>query len=565
MSVLFLARDIDGARIVLKMVPPGIATNSARVRLMREARALAVVDHPGVVRVRSTGEHEDMPWIAMDYVNGIDLKRVIADRGPMRPEAAIGYTIQAAEALVAAHRAGVVHRDLKPSNLLLTAEGRVVLVDFGIAKRRADVRDGDVLTSAREVIGTPAYLSPEQNRARTGRRTQRCLGPRLRALRDGRRGSTLRSRGVGHHRGDPSRRADVPPARSERRLRHRLCVSAQELLCSDRFCPRPPAAPAQRARPARISLAGGRSPLVLFDACVDATLRPTERPAELLGRPVASAVDPSASPVVHPAGARAFDSAASPAVNPASRVVNPASPVFDPSASPAIDPAPSGVVVPPSAHVRGASGAVGGASLVGLDSRGRGSRPDQGHRGARRVAVVRRIVRRRAARARPRPRLSRAALAAASRRSSLRDHGVGLVRHGADGRAPRSARSRRVPGGFARVRVAARRRRGARQRQRRLPRSLPPHRFAAASRGQRSACLGNVRRRGHADRSHPGPGAFEGRVRGWSHHHGTVCQMLRPFTEQLLRSIGYSACVVERTQCVDHGDGQCLFQGNWLP
>jgi hypothetical protein len=61
------------------------------------------------------------------------------------------------------------------------------------------------------------------------------------------------------------------------------------------------------------------------------------------------------------------------------------------------------------------------------------------------------------------------------------------------------------------------------------------------------------------------PGAFEARVRGWSHHHATVCLMLRPFTEHLLRSIGYSACVVERTQCVDNGDGQCLFHGNWLP
>ena len=162
MSVLFLARDTDGSRVVLKMVPSGIATNSARARLMREARALAVVDHPGVVRVRGTGEHEDMPWIAMDYVNGVDLKRVIAERGPLRSDVAVRYAIQTAEALVAAHRAGVVHRDLKPSNLLLTTDGRVVLVDFGIAKRRSDLREGDVLTSAREVIGTPAYLSPEQ-------------------------------------------------------------------------------------------------------------------------------------------------------------------------------------------------------------------------------------------------------------------------------------------------------------------------------------------------------------------------------------------------------------------
>ena len=61
------------------------------------------------------------------------------------------------------------------------------------------------------------------------------------------------------------------------------------------------------------------------------------------------------------------------------------------------------------------------------------------------------------------------------------------------------------------------------------------------------------------------PGSFEARVRGWSHHHGTVCSILRPFVEHLLRSIGYSACVVERTQCVDQGDGQCLFIGNWLP
>ncbi|HLK36598.1 MAG TPA: serine/threonine-protein kinase, partial [Polyangiaceae bacterium] len=162
MSVLFLAHDVEGARIVLKMVPPEIATNATRTRLMREARALAMVDHPGVVRVHSTGEHDGVPWIAMDYVHGVDLKRVIVERGPLPPEIALRYSIQAAEALVAAHDAGVVHRDLKPSNLLLNSEGRIVLVDFGIAKRRADPRDGEVLTSDREVLGTPAYLSPEQ-------------------------------------------------------------------------------------------------------------------------------------------------------------------------------------------------------------------------------------------------------------------------------------------------------------------------------------------------------------------------------------------------------------------
>ncbi|HEX3343427.1 MAG TPA: serine/threonine-protein kinase, partial [Polyangiaceae bacterium] len=162
MSVLYLARDESGETLVLKMVPPELGTSMTRARLTREARALAAVDHPGIVRVLGTGEHEGVPFIAMDYVRGTDLKRVLAERGAMPVEVALRYAIQAAEALVAAHDAGVIHRDLKPSNLLLTPEGRIVLVDFGIAKRRTDTRDGDVLTSAREVLGTPAYLSPEQ-------------------------------------------------------------------------------------------------------------------------------------------------------------------------------------------------------------------------------------------------------------------------------------------------------------------------------------------------------------------------------------------------------------------
>jgi serine/threonine protein kinase len=162
MSVLYLAHDGAAARIVLKMLLPELATGATRGRLMREARALAAVDHPGIVRVHAAGEHEGTPWIAMDYVRGMDLKRVLAERGPLPPDLALQYAVQATEALVAAHDAGVIHRDLKPSNLLLTPEGQIVLVDFGIAKRRNEVREGDVLTSAREVIGTPAYLAPEQ-------------------------------------------------------------------------------------------------------------------------------------------------------------------------------------------------------------------------------------------------------------------------------------------------------------------------------------------------------------------------------------------------------------------
>ena len=162
MSVLFLAREsATGREAVLKIVPDELSTAAARARLMREARALASVDHPGIVRIYGTGDLEGTPWIAMEYVLGIDLKRVIAERGPVSPDRALGWLVQAADALVAAHEAGVIHRDLKPSNLLLTPDDQIKVVDFGIAKRRAE-SGGDVLTSQREVLGTPAYLSPEQ-------------------------------------------------------------------------------------------------------------------------------------------------------------------------------------------------------------------------------------------------------------------------------------------------------------------------------------------------------------------------------------------------------------------
>jgi tRNA A-37 threonylcarbamoyl transferase component Bud32 len=162
MSVIYLARDGNNERVVLKMLLPELATAAMRARLQREARALQAVDHRGVVRVHATGEHEGAPWIAMDYVRGTDLKRLLADRGALSPETAVQYAVEATEALAAAHAAGVIHRDLKPSNLVITPEGHVVLVDFGIAKRRGEAREGDDVTSAREVVGTPAYLAPEQ-------------------------------------------------------------------------------------------------------------------------------------------------------------------------------------------------------------------------------------------------------------------------------------------------------------------------------------------------------------------------------------------------------------------
>ena len=164
MSVLFLAHDTQLDRpVALKMLAEEVATHATRARMLREARTLAAVDHPGIVRIYGAGEHEGKPWIAMELVRGTDLKRLLSERGVVTPARALRWVLQATDALAAAHDVGVVHRDLKPSNLLLTHDDRVKVVDFGVAKRRVEASgSGDVLTSQGEVLGTPAYLSPEQ-------------------------------------------------------------------------------------------------------------------------------------------------------------------------------------------------------------------------------------------------------------------------------------------------------------------------------------------------------------------------------------------------------------------
>jgi len=165
MSVLFLAHDAQLDRpVALKMLAEEVATHSSRARMLREAKTLASVDHPGIVRIYGAGEHDDKPWIAMELVRGTDLKRLLAERGTVPAQRALRWVLQATDALAAAHDVGVVHRDLKPSNLLLTHDDRIKVVDFGVAKRRVDAAGtgGDVLTSQGEVLGTPAYLSPEQ-------------------------------------------------------------------------------------------------------------------------------------------------------------------------------------------------------------------------------------------------------------------------------------------------------------------------------------------------------------------------------------------------------------------
>ncbi len=158
-STLYVARDHRGTRAVVRVVASGLVTTTARARLKRDARSLGTVDHSGVVRLQGTGEHDGMLWIANAYVRGTDLERSLAERGALPVEGALRYASQIADALVAVHDAGVVHRDLAPAKVMIATDGHVVLVDFGIVPRTGDESDH---SDGDPFSGTSAYAAPEQ-------------------------------------------------------------------------------------------------------------------------------------------------------------------------------------------------------------------------------------------------------------------------------------------------------------------------------------------------------------------------------------------------------------------
>ncbi|GAA3409451.1 hypothetical protein GCM10018952_10220 [Streptosporangium vulgare] len=149
-----------GWAVAVKILSPTVADAATRERFAREARTAARVVHPNVVTVLDMGEHEDRPYLVMELLTGRDLAAELAGRGPLSVPEACHLAGQAALGLDAAHRAGVVHRDVKPANLYLGTTGTLKVVDFGTA--RVATEAAMRLTSAGSVIGTAAYLSPEQ-------------------------------------------------------------------------------------------------------------------------------------------------------------------------------------------------------------------------------------------------------------------------------------------------------------------------------------------------------------------------------------------------------------------
>jgi serine/threonine protein kinase len=159
MGAVWLARDaVLGRQVAIKkvgVVPGGASPDLERAE--REARLAARLNHPHVVAVYDLVTDDGSQWLVMEYVEGVTLAGLVDREGPLLPDDASPLAQQAADALAAAHEAGIVHRDVKPSNILVTAEGQVKLSDFGIARAEADAS----LTQTGLVTGSPAYLSPE--------------------------------------------------------------------------------------------------------------------------------------------------------------------------------------------------------------------------------------------------------------------------------------------------------------------------------------------------------------------------------------------------------------------
>ena len=169
MGFVYLARQLKlGREVAVKMLyAERIRDPANRERFHREARALASLDHPNVVRVHAFGEaHGTVPYLVMEHLRGHPLDVVIQRFGPLHPHHALDIGAQLADALAAAHRAGVVHRDLKPENVQLEREGgelRVRVLDFGLVLLSEAVED-QRLTRQGVVFGTPEYMAPEQIR-----------------------------------------------------------------------------------------------------------------------------------------------------------------------------------------------------------------------------------------------------------------------------------------------------------------------------------------------------------------------------------------------------------------
>ena len=199
MGEVYRAKDPRlGRDVAIKVLPGEVAEDRERLkRFEKEARSASALNHPNIVTIYETGSSDGVPWIAMEHVEGDTLRKLLAE-GAIQTKKLLNVAVQIAEGLARAHEAGIVHRDLKPENVMVTKDGLVKILDFGLAKLSGPMSGGSdeesqlptvTGTSPGIVLGTVGYMSPEQasGKAVDFRSDQFALGSMLYEMATGRR------------------------------------------------------------------------------------------------------------------------------------------------------------------------------------------------------------------------------------------------------------------------------------------------------------------------------------------------------------------------------------------